>query len=90
MKHLAIGNKIWIPYTLLVILLAVNFEARANPKEEAPPTQELISKIIKQGQINYKLSQNYGSFKRVVVKKFSKDGNVKKKGRDENLPYDLD
>jgi hypothetical protein len=78
MRHLAIGNKIWIPYTLLVVLLVVNFEAGADPTEEVPPTQELISKIIKQGQENYKLSQNYGSYKRVVVKKFSKDGKVKK------------
>jgi hypothetical protein len=78
MRHLATGNIIWIPYTLLVVLLVVNFEGGANPTEEAPPTQELISKIIKQGQQNYKLSQNYGSYKRVVVKKLSKDGKVKK------------
>jgi hypothetical protein len=78
MRHLVIGNKIWIAYTLLMVLLVVNSEAGANPTEEAPPTQELISKIIKQGQQNYKLSQNYGSYKRVVVKKLSKDGNVKK------------
>jgi hypothetical protein len=78
MKYLAIGNKIWIPSTLLVVLLAVNFEAGANPTEEAPPTQEFIGRIIKQGQQNYKLSQNYGSYKRVDVKKLSKDGKVRK------------
>jgi hypothetical protein len=76
MRNLAIGNKIWIPFTFLVVQLVINLEVGANPTE-SPPTQALISRIIKQGQQNYKLSQNYGSYKRVVVKKLSKEGSVK-------------
>ena len=74
MRHLAVGNKIWIPYALLVLFLS--FETGANPPE-VPPTQKLISRIIEKGQQNYKLSENYGSYKRVVVKKLTNDGKVK-------------
>lgn len=77
MRHRKVGNKIWIPYTLLVVLLLASFEAVAKPTED-PPTHQLISRIIEKGQQNYKLSQDYGSYKRVVVKKLSKDGKVKK------------
>ncbi len=78
MMHQAIGNKIWIRYTLLVVLLVVNLEAGANPTEETPPTQELIKRIVEKGHQNYKFSHDYGSYKRMVVKELSKDGKVKK------------
>jgi hypothetical protein len=77
MMQLPAENKIRIPYAHLVVLLLLSFEAGANPVEP-PPTQELLRGIVEKAHQNYKLSQDYGSYKRVVVKKLSKDGKIKK------------
>jgi hypothetical protein len=77
MMQLAAENKIRIPYAHLVVLLLLSFEAGANPVEP-PPTPELLRGIVEKAHQNYKLSQDYGSYKRVVVKKLSKDGKIKK------------
>ena len=76
MSQFAAENKIRFSFTFLAILLLLSFEARANAAEAAP-TQDLITKIVEKGQQNYKLSQGYGSYKRVVIKKLSKDGKTK-------------